>query len=184
MFFFIFFHSLHLRLIKTDQATPIKIQEDRFRNNEMSVEAINLLLETLNELHSEVTKLELSNNEMTDECMTKLGNFLQDNRYLEVLNIGGTRVTHKGVEILSEYLFGNTTLKVLDLSDVVLPDASIPLLIEIAKKTCITSMFADDSEFSVEKEEELAECLAIPIDQREIPIKSGSKSAAKSSLPA
>ncbi len=58
-------------------------------------------------------------------------------------------------------------------------DASVPHLVEIAKKSCITKVDLQFALISEEKQQEIEELLKIPIEQREIPIKSNTKSAAK-----
>ncbi len=138
-----------------------------------------MLIDTLRECNSVISVLDLSINEIDDECMKQLGEYIQDNEHLERLEIG-SKVTDKGIEMLSEYLIGNTTLKELNLSNKGITDVSVPYLIDIAKKSCITEIDIENTSISEEKEDELTEkTFKIPIEQREIPIKSNTKSAAK-----
>jgi len=58
-------------------------------------------------------------------------------------------------------------------------DKSLQYLIDIAKKTSITTLLIDSSSVSEENQKEIDKLVKIPIDEREIPIKSSSKSAAK-----
>ncbi len=139
-----------------------------------------MLFDTLRECNSVGSDLNLSYNEIDDECMKQLGEYVQDNEYLERLMLSYNKVTDKGIEMLLEYLIGNTKLNELNLSvNWGITDASVPYLIEIAKKSCITRMYLGGTSISEEKQQEIVELPKIPIEQREIPIKSNTKSAAK-----
>ncbi len=134
----------------------------------------------MKECNTAVSGLDLSNNKIDDECMKQLGDYVQDNQHFECLNVGWNKVTDKGIEIISEHLIGNTKLNLLDLSfNKRITDKSVPYLIEIAKKSCITQMDISYTSISEEKQQEMIELLKIPIEEREIPIKSNTKSAAK-----
>ncbi len=138
-----------------------------------------MLLDTLRECNSVVSKLNLSNNQIDDECMKQLGEYVQDNQHLEILGVGNN-LKDKGIEIISEFLIGNTTLKELNLSfNRGVADVSASYLLEIAKKSYISSMTLFFTSISQEKQNEMQELLKIPIEKREIPIKSNTKSAAK-----
>ncbi len=94
--------------------------------------------------------------------------------------LSSNEATDKGIETIPEDLIGNTKLKVLDLNrNSGITDASVPYLIEIAKKSCITEIGLRDTLISYAKKQEVEELLKIPIDEREVPIKSNTKSAAK-----
>ena len=143
------------------------------------------MFDTLRECNLIVSKLSLYGNEIDDECMKQFGEYVQDNEHLERLEIGKIKISDKGIEIISEYLIGNTKLKELDLKyNKGITDVSVPYLIEIAKKSCITQMVVEYTSISEEKQQEIDEAHKIPIDEREIPIKSNTKSAAKISLSA
>ncbi len=134
----------------------------------------------MRECKSIVSKLDLSSNQIDDECMKRLGEYVQDNEHFEVLSISYNMLTDNGIEILSEYLIGNTALKELDLNNNEgIVDASVPYIIEITMKSCITTIYLEDTSISGEKQQEIKELLKIPIEEREIPIKSNTKSAAK-----
>lgn len=118
-------------------------------------------------------------NELDDECMESLGEYAQDNEHLECMKIGN-RVTDKGVEILSKYLIGNTKLEELSLSfNQGVTDASVPFLIEFAKKSSILRIDYFETSISDEQKGALNNALRIPTEDRDIPIKSNAKSAAK-----
>ncbi len=128
---------------------------------------------TLRECNSAVSDLYLYYNGIDGECMKQFGEYVQDNEHLEILRLGSNKVADKGIEMISEYLIGNTKLKELEVYDIKgITDESVPYLIEIAKKSCITDFSLWDTSAFGEKKQELTELLAISIDQREIPIKS------------
>ena len=77
-------------------------------------------------------------------------------------------------------MIGNTTLKELYLNENKgITDASVPHLIEMVNKSCIIDINIWNASISDEKQQEIKEALSIPIEEREIPIKSNTKSAAK-----
>ncbi len=139
-----------------------------------------MLFDTLRECNSVVSDLHLSRNQIDDECMKQLGEYVQDNEHLETLWLNMNKLTDKGIEIISENLIGNTKLKILDLKgNKGITDASVPYFIEIAKTSCITEIRLLVTSISEEMQQEIKELLKIPIEEREIPIKSNTKSAAK-----
>ncbi len=139
-----------------------------------------MLFDTLRECNSVISVLNLSSNNVGDECMKQLGEYVQDSQYLDILRLGNNKITDKGIEMISEYLIGNTKLKELDLSvNKGITDASVPYLVEIGNKSCITKIGLRDTSISEEKQQQIKELLKIPIEEREIPIKSNTKSAAK-----
>ncbi len=139
-----------------------------------------MLIGTLKECNSVVSKLDLSYNQLDDECMKQLGEYIQENEHLELLNIGGRNITDKGVKMLSEYLIGNITLKILKMcTNKGITDASVPYLVEVAKKSCITGIDVQYTSVSEKRRKEIEKVFSTPIDRREIPTKSNTKSAAK-----
>ncbi len=135
---------------------------------------------TLRECNSVVSWLNLSYNEIDDECMKQLGEYVQDNEHLEILDISNNNITDKGIEIISEYLIGNTIINDLYLhGNEGITDVSAPYLIDIAKKSCITKIDVEHTSIFHKEQQEIWKALKIPIEEREIPIKSNTKSAAK-----
>lgn len=87
---------------------------------------------------------------------------------------------NEGVEILSEYLIGNTVLKELRVNgNRLITDKSVPHMMDIAKKSCINCIDLLGTSISKENQRHILVALKIPIEQREIPIKSNTKSATK-----
>ena len=72
------------------------------------------------------------NNELDDDCMKSLGEFIKNNQTIKNMNIGINKITDNGIEILLPYLIGNITIKRIDISlNKGITDESVPLLIEI-----------------------------------------------------
>lgn len=141
---------------------------------------MSLLFDTLRESRSIVRKLSIAgNHNLDDECIRRLGEYIQDNEYLHDLLHVSNHLTDRGVEILSDFLIGNTTLISLTLGGKGITDASVVHLLEIAQKTCIMDIIIWETAISEEKRRKIIEILKIPIQQREITINSNSKSAAK-----
>ncbi len=139
-----------------------------------------MLFDTLRECNSVASFITLSDNLIDNECMMQLGEFIQGNQHISLLYICSNKITDRGIEILSEHLAGNTTLKYLDLNNNNgITEASVPYLLEIAKRSCIEVIILWYISLSSESKKKIQETLKIPINQREIPIKSNTKSAAK-----
>lgn len=139
-----------------------------------------MLFDILRECNSKILSLNLRSNSLDDECMIKLGEFLQDNKYLEILDIGQNGITDSGVDILSDNLIGNRALQTLILDyNKGITDISFSNLLEIAKESRIVIISALYTSMSEEKQIDIRNTAKIPIDKREMSINSKSKSAAK-----
>lgn len=124
----------------------------------------------------------MANNQIDDECLRSLGEFVNYNRHLERILLTSTRIRDNGIKILSEHLIGNTALKHIDLSlNNGITDAATPFLVEIGKKSCVTEIPIQDTGISYSKLLEIFKYLRISTQEREIPIQSEVKSAAKGS---
>lgn len=154
-----------------------------FDINNITSRGASKLFNTLKECNAPVERVSLSNNQLDDDCLKPLGEFVQDNQHLEYVALSSNRITDKGVEILLEYLVGNTMLKELRIcGSFEITDMSASYFVDMAKKSCITEIAVWATLISENKKEEMANFLAIPADEREIPIKSRTKSAAKISF--
>eukprot|EP00300_Choanocystis_sp_HF-7_P008259 c15813_g1_i1.p1 GENE.c15813_g1_i1~~c15813_g1_i1.p1 ORF type:complete len:173 (+),score=10.61 c15813_g1_i1:881-1399(+) len=157
-----------------------KLQSITVCGNNITSKGASVLFDTLKECNSNVSILDFYDNQLDDECMKQLGEYLQDNEYVNEMGLGGNEITDKGIEILLEYLVGNITLKELNLvGNKGITDASAPYLIHAIKKSCITKLVLTWIFISAAAKQEIDEDLAKPIEQREVPIKSSTKSAAK-----
>lgn len=158
----------------------IKISFNRVPGNNITFIQASLLFETLKGCNAKISCLDLSTNQIDDNCMHSLGQFLENNQHLEKLYLSDNEITDKGIEILSEYFIGNIEFRELDLdNNEGITDASVPFLLEIAKNSCITKMNLKGTSIYDQKKKTILKLLSIPIDKREFPIQSRTKSAAK-----
>lgn len=171
----------------------VKSSQNSLAGNPITHKGVSVLLKTLKECKSVVLTINLSRcaiEEFTrsyitttalgDECMKSFGEYIQDNPHLKSLLLCECSITDDGVEILSEYLIGNTTLDMLDLSDNEgITAKSVPTLKELARKSCLTELYVWGTSIPNEVQKIVDNAFDTPTDQREIPIKSNTKSAAK-----
>lgn len=136
-----------------------------------------MLLKTLKECDAALTVLNVTMNSLDDDCVIALGEYVQDNEHLQRLHFGMNKITDKGIETLSQYLIGNLTLNELSLiGNFSITDKSVPYLIEIGRRSCIAKL---NWGLCIENSQLVKDAFDIPLDKREVPIKSNSKSAAK-----
>lgn len=146
----------------------------------MTSKGVSALLNILKKYDSVVSMLDLSWNPLKDEFIKSLGEYLQDNENLERLVLTGDQITDNAICILSDCIAGNTRLKELSLDwNRGITDASIPYILEIAKRSSVTKLDTLYTSIADEKRQEVDNAIKLPNEQREIPIKSNAKSAAK-----
>lgn len=109
--------------------------------NNITSKGISLLLDTMREQKIAIKSLILGANNIDDESMISLGKFLSGNQSIRNVDISGgkkkeNKLTNKGIEILSEILESETSLKELDISKHknITQKAQIPL-IKIVEKS-------------------------------------------------
>jgi len=152
--------------------------------NEITSKGGIILFETMKQ-HKYIEFIDLNKNYIDDECMESLSDFLKDNQTIKGIHIGGysfkeSKITDKGIEILSNGLIGNICLNKLYLEhNKGITGESIDLLKEISMKSDLKEINLDMTSISRENQREIDNLLRIPIDEREIPVHSMSKSAAK-----
>lgn len=96
------------------------------------------MFNALKEYRSICSNISLEFNQLNAECMKSLGEFIQNNPYLERLILGVNSINDKGIGILAEYLVGNTALKFLDISrNIGITDASIPVITKMIESSHI-----------------------------------------------
>jgi len=97
-----------------------------------------MFFNTLKECKSSIETIDLNYNELDDNCMKSLGEFIQNNQFIKNIYIGNNKITDNGIEILSPYLIDNITIKYVDISyNKGITDKSVPLLKEIIQKSNI-----------------------------------------------
>lgn len=132
------------------------------------------------QLFCSLKSLNLSANNLGDGCMSDVGDLVKSIPSLEKIRLNSNEITNKGIESLFPCLFGNTTLRYLGLSQN--PEiTNYELFEELASASAITNVSVEGTGVTFEQEAEIKRKFHIPIDSREIPIMSNSKSAAKSS---
>lgn len=139
-----------------------------------------MMFHTLKACHVPLQNLNLQMNQFGDDFIQGLARYLEDDQQLQYLQLAYNNITDKGVETLSNSLIGNTTLIYLGISgnhDVT--DESIPFFVDLAKGSLITQIECNYLPITDEKLEEIYAVVSIPVEKREIPIKSNTKSAAK-----
>lgn len=119
-------------------------------------------------------------NKLNDECLITLGSFVEENEHVKHVDLSENKITDKGVEIISTYLYGNANIEILDLKgNRLITATSLPIIEEIAKTSCITVISLHGTSINSYMFRQIDQALSIPINQREIPIKSNTKSASK-----
>ena len=129
------------------------------------------MFETLEKLNLESLFIDLSRNEIDDNCMLSLGKLIKQNK-IEGIKMSQNNITDNGIEILSEYLFGNTSLKLFDFPfNRGITNKSIPIFKQIAMKSTINESYINGIlSLSDEEKQEMELLLSIPINEREIPL--------------
>lgn len=157
-----------------------KLREINFEGNNLSSKDMGLLFDTLRECNANVSTINASSNNIDDECMKQLGEYIQNNENLEYLSLSGNQLSDNGIKILFEYIVGNTTFQQLDLKDNRgITDESAALFIDIANKSCLGTVDLRNTSITEDKMEEIGSILKFPIENEEdsISIKQNSKSA-------
>lgn len=100
-----------------------------------------MLFDSLRESNLEISELNLSNNELDDECIKSLGLLIQNSKYIEDLKIGYNSISDRGVKIMAAQLIGNVTLRSLALyGNRGITDQSILSLIMMIESSHISSL--------------------------------------------
>lgn len=151
-------------------------------NNKITSRGASILFQTLKECNSVVYKLRLQMNQIDDACINDLGEYVYNNQHLESIDLSWNGITDKGIQTLSEFLIGNTKILSLEFFETQgITDASYPYVVEIARKSSIKKINMLETSMTSDKQMEIDDLLTIPIEKRDIPINSTSKSAAKTS---
>lgn len=154
----------------------------RLRYNLFTSKGAISLCNTLHQCFSNVIQLELCGNNLGDEFTCALGEYIQNNPSVKYISLSNTQISNKGIDTISEYLLGNTTFNSLDLSDnVYITDESVPFLVDIACKSYVSWIDLERTMISDNETRKIKKMLKISSESREIPIKSTTKSAAKTS---
>lgn len=131
-------------------------------------------------MDANVKSVNLNGNGLDDECMDSLGKYIQKNKNIERIDLGNNGITDDGLISIIEVFIGNQTFKELNLTaNKGITDISTPYLTDVAQKSCVNNIILDLTSVSFARHQEVWGLFQIPVDEREIPIASSSKSAAK-----
>ncbi len=76
------------------------------------------------------------NEQIDDECMKSLGEYIKSNKSIEEILLGSINISDTVIEILVPYLDGNTTFKRLSLiGNRGITDKSIPYLVKMIESS-------------------------------------------------
>lgn len=129
-----------------------------------------------------LSNIDLSRSKIKDEHIECITHLLNENESIAFILLTANDISDTGIEIMSQSLAGNTSLHTCAFyNNNRLTEKSIPFFIEIAKTTYINVIQTPLLNNSYAHIQEINTYLRVPREQREIPIKSKTKSAAKSS---
>ncbi len=130
---------------------------------------------------NELKHLDLQKSNINDEYLDKLGDVIGSSDKIHMVNLrSNNNITDDGLNKLMNNMVGNTSLRELDLSyNQKITIKSIPCLMEMAEVTSITTLIMYYTGMTYLELEQVHKAFRKPIDEREIPIKSKTKSAAK-----
>jgi len=127
-------------------------------------------------------RINLSENNLDDECMETLGLLIESKNSIKYLFLKKNKLTDKGIETLSHYITGDTSLSILDISgNDGITDNSYECLTNIVKHSNIENLDLNQTKCSKENINSIKKLSIIPIENREIPLKTikNVKSASK-----
>jgi len=92
----------------------------------------------LKESKINIKEINLHDNELDDDCIESLGEFIQNSKTIKNIDISYNKIIDKSIEILFPYLIGNITIKYFGINyNKGITDKSISLLKEIIHKSSI-----------------------------------------------
>lgn len=98
-----------------------------------------------------IKRLNLGNNQLDDEIMKDLGELLRLLPNLYELSLEENKITDKGIEYISQYLVGNQSIRILDLSgNQQISDFSTTFFRTMIDKSCICDFYLLDTGMSLD----------------------------------
>ncbi len=138
-----------------------------------------MLFETFKRKNIQIIEIKMNGNELDDNCMKSICEYIQSSQSLKALGIGNN-ITNKGIEELSVHLYENTTLKEIDMrKNKGITDESVPCIIKIAKQSCVHSMNIESTSVSNKWQEEIKSNFMFQKNEREFSWKCNTKLTAK-----
>lgn len=148
--------------------------------NNIGNEGMSMLMNTLMNCDISIQVLDISRNQIGNEIMELVGEFIASSHTVEQLNLCWNEINDEGLRLLSWSLIGNTSLKLLNLTgNKAITIESEGSLIELASKTCLIEIHLGDTQIIERDVNYFTGLFYTPIEDRLIPIQSKSKSAAK-----
>lgn len=142
-----------------------------------------MLFNSLKAIESKISFVSLTRTHIDDDAMDALGEYIESNPSIQNIWLSRCLITDKGIECLSDYLYGNSNLKSLNIEENKgITDKSTPYLVNIIRRSVITKLFFYGTLITDLNRVEINMHVKMPVEEREISIKSNSKSAAKSSF--
>lgn len=83
----------------------------------MTSRGASILLNRLQDNRLRLTEITLNANNLDDECMKAVGEYIRWSEYLEKINLSMNKISDKGIEILEPYLKGNSVLRLLNFQE-------------------------------------------------------------------
>lgn len=160
-------------------------KEDRFltrlilRENGLTSASASMIFDSLQN-HDSLNLLDISKNKLDNACMEALGGLMKYNQSIETLNISNNFIKEEGFVALFDSLIGNKTLKTLNINENGnIGKDLLPLLKDMLQGSALQVLSMSFSQLGSEIEKEITDLLKRPLNQRDLPIESKSKSAAK-----
>lgn len=127
-----------------------------------------------------MVEVDLSCNELVEAHLHAVGRFIQNCSTLNHLLLNSCELSDESIELLSSYIIGTTSLEEIGFSNNEdLTEDSIEYLEDMVKGSYLKSIDISDTSIDEDDLHDLNELFEIPVEERSIPIKSSSKSAAK-----
>lgn len=159
------------------------------QKNHITPSGMSTLLETIKDCCPLLESFKAYGNPINDACVPALISVIEKSYSLTWVCIGGPSsyeelgISDAGVENLSQSIIGNTRLKYLDImSWKRITSKSTPIFVEMASKSCLERLCLFGTAVTQEDQNMIDALLQIPNEEREIPVFSTSKSAAKATF--
>lgn len=115
-------------------------------DNKITCNGTSLLFESLLKNRIKINKINIYANQINDDCMEMIGEYVKFNKDLSVLGLSYNHITDNGIEILSPFLIGLTSLRSFKLSgNKGITNESIPILINILQNSFIDDLVVQDT---------------------------------------
>lgn len=116
-------------------------------NNLITSQGASILFDMLRASNLSIKTIYLSNNQqINDDCMKSLGEYIKSNKNIEAIYLRANTVSDTGIGILVPFLDGNTTFKRLYLNENKgITDKSIPNFVKLIETSYIKVIDIDDT---------------------------------------